>query len=69
MTSEPHYVTQADLKALEGRIINRLADLELRLVRDMSALRAWTIGIVVALLLPIYVMNVTILIFLYGAKP
>jgi len=65
----PQYVQQADLEALEGRIINRLAELELRLVRDMSGLRGWTIGIVIALLLPLYVMNVTILIFLYNAKP
>jgi hypothetical protein len=59
----------ADLEALEGRVINRIAELELRLVRDMSGVRGWTIGIVVALLLPLYVMNVTILIFLYNAKP
>jgi hypothetical protein len=65
----PQYAERADLEALEGRIINRIADLELRLVRDMSALRGWTIGIVIALLLPLYAMNVTILVFLYNAKP
>jgi hypothetical protein len=66
---QPRFATMADLEALEGRVINRIAELELRLVRDMSGVRGWTIGIVVALLLPLYVMNVTILIFLYNAKP
>jgi hypothetical protein len=44
-------------------------DLETRLLGAIASSRNWTIGIVVALLLPIYVMNVTILIFLYNAKP
>jgi hypothetical protein len=64
-----NFVTHADLEAFEGRLINRFAELELRLVRDMSALRGWTIGIVIALLLPLYAMSVTILVFLYNAKP
>ena len=32
----PHYVHKAELEALEGRIINRIADLEVRLVRDIN---------------------------------
>lgn len=32
----PQYVTRADLEALEGRIINRMAELETRLVRDLN---------------------------------
>ena len=30
------YVTHAQLEALEGRIINRIAELEVRLVRDIN---------------------------------
>jgi len=32
----PQYAQKADLEALEGRIINRLAELETRLVRDIN---------------------------------
>ena len=32
----PQYVTRADLEALEGRIINRMAELETRITRDIS---------------------------------
>lgn len=53
MTQEhehPQYVTRADMEAFEGRIINRLAELELRLERRISEQTRWTIG----LILPIY---------------
>ena len=32
----PQYVHKAELEALEGRIINRIAELEVRLVRDIN---------------------------------
>jgi hypothetical protein len=32
----PEYAHKADLEALEGRIINRIAELEVRLVRDIN---------------------------------
>ena len=32
----PQYATHADLEAMEGRIINRIAELEIRLLRDIN---------------------------------
>ena len=32
----PQYAHRADMEALEGRIINRIAELEVRLVRDIN---------------------------------
>jgi hypothetical protein len=32
----PEYAHKADLEALEGRIINRIGELEVRLVRDIN---------------------------------
>lgn len=32
----PQYVTHAQIEALEGRLINRLAEMEIRLVRDIN---------------------------------
>lgn len=40
----------AALEALEGRLINRLAEMEIRIVRDMANQWRWTIG----LILPLY---------------
>lgn len=34
---QPRFATMADLEALEGRIINRISELELRIARDISA--------------------------------
>lgn len=54
MSAEPRFVTIAELEALEGRLINRMTEMELRLVRDIHRelrdLQRWTIG----LILPIY---------------
>lgn len=47
---EPRYATQHDLEALEGRLINRLAALELGLVREMHG----TFRTTIALILPLY---------------
>ena len=33
----PQYVTKADLEAFEGRFINRMAEMEIRLVRDINS--------------------------------
>ena len=39
----PQYVTHAALEALEGRLINRMAELELRVTRDLNtAFWAWS---------------------------
>jgi hypothetical protein len=57
------------LREHELQIEVQVRDLEIRLLGAIASSRNWTIGIVVALLLPIYVMNVTVLIFLYNAKP
>jgi hypothetical protein len=62
---EPRYVTHADLEALEGRIINRLVELELRIERRFNEQTRWIVG----LILPIYALMVAGLIFLYNAKP
>jgi len=32
----PQYITRADLEAFEGRFINRIAELEVRMVRDIN---------------------------------
>ena len=46
----PEYVTLAALEAFEGRIINRLAELELRIERRFGEQQRWT----VVLILPLY---------------
>ena len=65
----PQYVTYAALEALEGRLINRMAEMELRLSRDISA-AFWRqllvlLGVIVALVLglsiPIINLGITIL--------
>ena len=65
----PQYVTKADLEAFEGRIINRMAEMELRLERSISA-AFWRqllvlLGVIIALILgmaiPIINLGVTIL--------
>ena len=57
------------LRAHDLQIEVQIRDLELRLLGAITSSKNWTIGIVVALLVPLYVMNVTVLIFLYNAKP
>lgn len=57
------------LRAHDLQIEVQIRDLEIRLLGAITSSRTWTIGIVVALLVPLYVMNVTVLIFLYNAKP
>jgi hypothetical protein len=65
----PQYVTYAALEALEGRLINRMAEMELRLERSISA-AFWRqllvlLGVIVALVLglsiPIINLGITIL--------
>lgn len=61
---EPHYVTRADLEAFEGRVINRLAEQELRLTRDSNT-AFWRM---VALILPLYALWLgTLLAFMAAA--
>jgi len=61
----PQYVTHADLEALEGRLINRLADMELRLERSIST-AFWRqlltlLALVVALSIPIINLGINIM--------
>lgn len=65
----PQYVTKADLEAFEGRFINRMAEMELRLERSISA-AFWRqllvlLGVIIALVLglsiPIINLGITIL--------
>jgi hypothetical protein len=46
----PQYVTHANLEAFEGRIINRIAELELRIERRFTEQMRWIVG----LILPLY---------------
>lgn len=50
MTNEPQLVNHADLEALEGRLINRLTETELRLSREIGTAFWRMVGII----LPIY---------------
>ena len=61
-------VAPSDLRELELKLEVQLGDLEKRLLKSDISMRNWIIGIVVALLVPIYVMNISILIMLYNAK-
>lgn len=59
------YATRADLEAFEGRIINRIAEMELRLERSISG-AFWRqllvlLAMIVALAVPIINLGVTIL--------
>jgi hypothetical protein len=61
----PRYASIADLEALEGRIINRISELEMRISRDINT-AFWRqllvlLGLVVALSIPIINLGVTIL--------
>jgi len=61
----PQYVTHAQLEALEGRIINRISELETRISRDINT-AFWRqllvlLVLVVALSVPIINLGVTIL--------
>jgi len=48
--NESGYVTHTDLEAFEGRILNRIAELELRIERRFNEQTRWIVGIV----LPVY---------------
>jgi hypothetical protein len=61
----PQYATRADLEILEGRIINRIAELETRISRDINT-AFWRqllvlLGFVVALSIPIINLGITVL--------
>ena len=61
----PQYAQKADLEAFEGRIINRIAELEARISRDIST-AFWRqllvlLALIVALSVPIINLGVTIL--------
>lgn len=43
---EPRFATLADLEALEGRLINRITETELRLERSIAGHNQWTIGLI-----------------------
>jgi hypothetical protein len=54
----PQYVTRADLEAFEGRIINRLTELELRIERRFNEQFRWIVGLV----LPIYALVLAVIL-------
>ena len=54
----PRFVTLADLEALAGRLINRLAELELRMERRFNEQTRWIVG----LILPIYALVLAIIL-------
>jgi hypothetical protein len=61
----PQYAQRSDLEALEGRIINRIAELETRISRDINT-AFWRqllvlLGIIIALSVPIINLGITIL--------
>jgi hypothetical protein len=61
----PQYVTKADLEAFEGRMLNRMAELELRLERSIST-AFWRqlltlLGVILALAVPIINVGINIL--------
>ena len=62
---QPRHATMADLEALEGRIINRIADLETRIARDINT-AFWRqllvlLALIVALSVPIINLGVNIM--------
>ena len=61
----PQYVSSAALEALEGRIINRISELETRVSRDLNTAfwRQLLVlhGMILALCVPIISLGVTIL--------
>jgi len=65
----PQYATHADLEAMEGRIINRISELETRMARDISAafwrqllvLLAVNITLILALAIPIINLGINIM--------
>jgi hypothetical protein len=61
----PQYLGRADLEAFEGRLINRVAELETRLSRDITT-AFWRqllvlLALIVALAVPIINLGATIL--------
>ena len=59
----PQYAEKADLEALEGRLINRLAELETRLVRDINT-AFWRQALAfAAILLTVLALLATVLFF------
>ena len=61
----PQYVTKADLEAFEGRFINRLAEMELRVTRDLNT-SFWRM---VALILPVYAVVLAGFVALWSKLP
>ena len=45
---EPDFVTKADLAQLETRIVDRIGQMESRILRDISRRDRWMMGIVLA---------------------
>ena len=45
---EPDFVTKADLAQLETRIVDRIGQMESRILRDISRRSRWRMGIVLA---------------------
>ena len=58
----PQYVTNANLEALEGRIINRIAELEIRIERRFNEQLRWQVGLV----LPIYALVIGLGVALFS---
>lgn len=61
----PQYATHADLEAMEGRIINRIAELEIRIERRFSEQMRWMVG----LILPIYALVIGLGVALFSRLP
>ena len=45
---EPEFATKADLAQLETRIVDRIGQMESRILRDISRRDRWMMGIVLA---------------------
>lgn len=62
----PQYATHADLEAMEGRIINRITELEVRLLRDFHGEFRSQFRWMVGLILPVYALVIGLGIALFN---
>jgi hypothetical protein len=69
VTQSTEYVTHTELREFELRWEVRITDFENRMLREISSMRNWIISVMAALVLPLYILIATVLIFLYNAKP
>ena len=59
----PQYAHKADLEALEGRIINRIAELEIRLLRDINTAFWRQVLALIGILLTVLALFAAVLFF------